>query len=163
MAQIYGTPSHFHCLFSHSRTGRMQAKGCAKPMTWKNARRYFYWNLRGRLAREQALLEISRANPSLPYDALSNLLDGLLSECSEPQALAEKLEKLDLESTIAQLKNDYVAQQITALASQDRRALISGVANLFGNLNEDERATILIALHSTRSNGEILFYKTMLD
>lgn len=37
----------------HDRAGRMQAKDTIRrPLTWKNARRFFYWRLRRRLSEE---------------------------------------------------------------------------------------------------------------
>jgi acetyl-CoA carboxylase/biotin carboxylase 1 len=143
-----------------SRTGRMEAKGCAKPVTWTNARRQFYWSLRARLARDHALSEMERANPNLSYESMVALLNNLIPGGAEPQALAEQLEKLSLESTLTQLRSDYVAQQITSLAAQDRKSVLSGVANLLGNLSEDEKAMMLLALHSTKSNGESVHFST---
>lgn len=132
----------------------MEAKGCAKPMVWKNARRHFYWSLRARLARDQKLSEMMKANPNLTNELAMKQLNTLLSGSTEPRSVAEELEKLNLDSTIAQMKNDYVAQQLTTLATQDRKALISGVSSLLGSLSEDERASVLLALHSTRPTGE---------
>jgi acetyl-CoA carboxylase/biotin carboxylase 1 len=138
-----------------SRTGRMQAKGCAKPMTWQNARRHFYWSLRGRLARERALAEMSKANPNLSHESMVDILNDLLpAEDLEPRTLAEHLESLNLEATLSQLRSKFVSQQISTLASLDRKALVSGMTNLLGKLSEDEKAAVLLALHPSSPNGE---------
>ena len=94
----------------------MEAKGCAKSMIWKNARRYFYWRLRGRLARERAIVQMSKANPYLSYESLTNLLEELLEGSTEPRALAEQLEKLDLESTLTQLGLEGIFGKHTTFA-----------------------------------------------
>jgi acetyl-CoA carboxylase / biotin carboxylase 1 len=134
----------------------MEAKGCAKATTWINARRHFYWSLRARLARDYAISQMEKANPNLSYESMVALLNNLLPGGGEPRDIAEQLEKLNLDSTLAQLRNDYVAQQITDLTNQDRKSVLSGVANLLGNLTEDEKAAMLLALHSTKSNGKVL-------
>lgn len=49
----------------HDRAGRMEAKGAIrKPLTWKNARRFFYWRLRRRLSEEQIVKRMVAAAPS---------------------------------------------------------------------------------------------------
>lgn len=49
----------------HDRAGRMQAKGTIRqPLTWKNARRFFYWRLRRRLSEEQIVKRMVAAAPS---------------------------------------------------------------------------------------------------
>ena len=132
----------------------MEAKGCAKATTWSNARRHFYWSLRARLARDHAFSEMEKANPTLSYESMVALLNNLLPAGAEVKTIAEQLEKLDLDSTLAQLRSQYVAQQISDLANQDRKSVLSGVASLLGNLTEDEKATMLLALQSTKSNGK---------
>lgn len=131
----------------------MQAKGCATPMTWSNARRSFYWKLRVRLAQDNLLAKLSEANPTLPHEVLVSHLNGPLSETSDNKALAEQLETLNIEPILAQLKSDYVAQQLVTLASQDRKALVSGLFSVLGSLDEDEKAAMLLALNSSRSNN----------
>jgi acetyl-CoA carboxylase/biotin carboxylase 1 len=134
----------------------MEAKGCAKPLVWKNARRHFYWALRARLARDKALAEISRANPRLSYDSLVAQLDLLLPQGlnSDLRAVAEQIEGLKLDSTLVQLRSNYALQQMDLLALHDRKSLLSGVSRLIGSLSEEERTSVLMALQSTRSGGE---------
>ena len=52
----------------------MEAKGCAKPCVWKDARRHFYWSLRARLARTAALAQLAEADPELSLAARVRLL-----------------------------------------------------------------------------------------
>ncbi|EAU29893.1 acetyl-CoA carboxylase [Aspergillus terreus NIH2624] len=49
----------------HDRAGRMQAKNTIrKPLTWKNARRFFYWRLRRRLSEELIVKRMVAAAPN---------------------------------------------------------------------------------------------------
>jgi acetyl-CoA carboxylase/biotin carboxylase 1 len=67
----------------HDRTGRLEAKGCAKPMVWPQARRHFYWAVRARVARSRALCSLAEADPNASYEYRSRLLDTLTSKGSE--------------------------------------------------------------------------------
>ncbi|KAG8215027.1 acetyl-CoA carboxylase [Butyriboletus roseoflavus] len=91
----------------HDRTGRMEAKGCAKPAIWKEARRFFYWALRARVARSEALAQLADSNPEATPELLEKLLDSLVStvDRSDNRALANALEELDLTSTLVRLRN----------------------------------------------------------
>ncbi|KAI9035090.1 acetyl-CoA carboxylase ACC1 [Aspergillus affinis] len=52
----------------HDRAGRMQAKNTIRrPLTWKNARRFFYWRLRRRLSEEHIVKRMITAVPSPEY------------------------------------------------------------------------------------------------
>ncbi|KAH8425481.1 acetyl-CoA carboxylase ACC1 [Aspergillus melleus] len=52
----------------HDRAGRMQAKNTIRrPLTWKNARRFFYWRLRRRLSEELIVKRMVAAVPSPDY------------------------------------------------------------------------------------------------
>lgn len=57
--------------FSLSCVGRMEAKGCAKPAVWKDARRHFHWAVRGHTVKPAALAQIAEATPepNLEYRA----------------------------------------------------------------------------------------------
>lgn len=51
----------------HDRAGRMEAKGTIrKALSWRDARRYFYWRLRRRLSEELILKRMVTAAPSVP-------------------------------------------------------------------------------------------------
>lgn len=133
-----------------SRTGRMEAKGCAKPMEWTNARRYFYWAVRGRVARSSALGKLAEANPSLTYDQRRELLEELLSLDSgaSPQAVAKAYEAVDLKQTISKLKSEYLLGKLQALAEEDKRATVEGLTRLVSGLGEDVKSALLSALRS---------------
>jgi acetyl-CoA carboxylase/biotin carboxylase 1 len=128
----------------------MEAKGCAKPAVWKEARRHFYWATRARVACSNALGLLAAASPSQSREYLKQLLNDLsgVDEKSDHRAAAEALENLDLSSTVAQLKGDHIAQQFLG----DRKSLIDGFVRLADCLSEDEKATVLAALSLRNTN-----------
>ena len=76
----------------YSRTGRMEAKGCARPATWKNARRQFYWATRARLAQTLAIAQIGDASPEMSTQQRKELLYSLAQledKASNDRAVAE--------------------------------------------------------------------------
>ncbi|KAH9992441.1 acetyl CoA carboxylase [Russula vinacea] len=142
----------------HDRAGRMEAKGCAKPVVWKESRRYFYWATRARLARSNALSQFAAAGPSQSREYREQLLNDLsgVSGKSDHRTAAEALENLDLSSAIAQLKGEHVAQQLLG----DRKSLIDGFVRLVDCLSEDEKATVLAALRNPNASPGPPSYST---
>ncbi|THU97749.1 acetyl CoA carboxylase [Dendrothele bispora CBS 962.96] len=141
----------------HDRTGRMEAKGCAKPAVWKEARRHFYWATRARVTRSAALGRIAEASPGATVEYRTRLLNSLASiesDCSYRE-MAEKLEKLDISQTVAQLSADYLMRRLLELAQEDRKAAISGLTRLADNLSDEERSSLIAVLQNpSRSPGE---------
>lgn len=143
--------------FFLSRTGRMEAKGCAKPAVWKNSRRHFYWALRARVARSSALGQIAEATPEANYEYRSRLLNSLaaIEPTTEYRQMAEAIEKLDLSQTLAQLKADHLLRQMIQLTKEDRKAAMDGFLRLAESFSDDERIAIASALKSpARSAGK---------
>ncbi|KAF8075011.1 cytosolic acc1, acetyl-CoA carboxylase [Lyophyllum atratum] len=138
----------------HDRTGRMEAKGCAKPTVWKNARRHFYWAVRARVARSAALADITEASPGTSLDYRMRLLNSLasLEPDTDYREVAETLEKLDLSPTIIQLKADHLMRRLIELTKEDRKATMDGFVRLADHLSEEDKASLISALQST-SNG----------
>jgi acetyl-CoA carboxylase / biotin carboxylase 1 len=128
----------------------MEAKGCAKPVVWKESRRYFYWATRARLARSNALAQFAAAGPSQSREYREQLLNDLsgVSGKSDHRTAAEALENLDLSSAIAQLKGEHIAQQLLG----DRKSLVDGFVRLVDCLSEDENATVLAALRNPNAS-----------
>ena len=128
----------------------MEAKGCAKPAVWKEARRYFYWATRARVARSNALGLLAAASPSQSREYLKQMLNDVsgVDEKSDHRAAVEALENLDLSSTVAQLKGEHIVQQLLG----DRKSLIDGFVRLADYLSEDEKATVLAALKKSNTN-----------
>ena len=145
----------------YSRTGRMEAKGCAKPAVWKEARRYFYWATRARLARSNALAQLAVAGPSQSREYCERLLNDLsgLDEKSDHQTIAQALEALDLSSTVAQLRTEHLLQQLLG----DRKSLIDGFVRLVDGLTENEKSTVLTALKDTNVSPGASDFCAVLD
>ncbi|KDQ18913.1 hypothetical protein BOTBODRAFT_28387 [Botryobasidium botryosum FD-172 SS1] len=139
----------------HDRTGRMEAKGCATALVWKDARRHFYWALRARLARSSALAQIAAANPDTTPQYRTELLAGALStvDLSNHRAAAKAYEEVNLEPTLAQLNGEYVVSRMLDLLKSNRAMGIEGIARAAAQeLSEEEKAS-LIALLQDRSTA----------
>ncbi|KAF7294479.1 hypothetical protein MKEN_01440400 [Mycena kentingensis (nom. inval.)] len=134
----------------HDRTGRMEAKGCAKPAVWKDARRHFYWAVRARIARSAALADIVEASPGSTLEYRTRLLNSLASvdATTPPRVAAEKLEKLDLSQTVTQLKSEHLMRNLLKLTKEDRKAAMDGLLRFADNLSEEERVSLLTVLQS---------------
>ncbi|KAH9951182.1 acetyl CoA carboxylase [Amylocystis lapponica] len=140
----------------HDRTGRLEAKGCAKAMVWKGARRHFYWATRAKIARTAAMVQLAEASPDSTVEYRARLLETLaqIDSTTVYRTMAETLEALDLSATVAQLKADHLMRSMLALAHKDRKATVDGLVRLVDNLTDDEKATLISALqNSSRSPG----------
>lgn len=137
-------------LSSRSRTGRMEAKGCAKPTVWKDARRRFYWNLRARLAQDSIIKQLQSVSPDLSLPAAHERLQSLVSSSlSDSQAYADELEKLDLKPTLVDLQADHASKQFSQLAAQDHKAALHSLVHVFGSLSEDDKVALLHSLQNS--------------
>ncbi|KAG8970659.1 acetyl-coenzyme-A carboxylase [Tulasnella sp. 425] len=135
----------------HDRVGRMEAKGCAKPAEWKNARRYFYWALRARVARSTALARIQATSPQLSPEERSDVVDSLIPgvDPEDRRAVAEALEAVDLAPTLSKLKAADVARQMVDLVLSDRKAALEGFARSLESLSEDEKTRLVKLIQSS--------------
>ncbi|VDC06097.1 unnamed protein product [Peniophora sp. CBMAI 1063] len=134
----------------HDRAGRMEAKGCARPATWKNARRQFYWATRARLAQTSAIEQIGDASPEMSNDQRKELLFSLahLEGKADDRAVAEALEALDLKATLAQLRSDHLSRRLLEIKQDDRKAVLDNVVRLVDNFSAEEKALVLAALQN---------------
>lgn len=140
----------------HDRVGRMEAKGCASPMVWKDARRRFYWSVRAKVAWSSAMAQLAEASPDSSIEYRTQLLQRLigLEDVTDRRTTAEALETLDLTATVAQLRADHLMRRVLTLAHEDRKATLDGLVRLVDNLADDEKATLISALqNSGRSPG----------
>ncbi|KAG8834254.1 acetyl-coenzyme-A carboxylase, partial [Serendipita sp. 399] len=101
----------------HDRAGRMEAKGCAKPIQWKNARRHFYWAVRAQLAISVSVAKLLAASPQMTTEDAKRRIFDQISQTSQEddRAVAEAVEGLDLSDVITQLTSTHVTQQLLAL------------------------------------------------
>ncbi|KAG7093554.1 hypothetical protein E1B28_007224 [Marasmius oreades] len=140
----------------HDRTGRMEAKGCAMACNWKDSRRFFYWNFRARIARSRALATLAEASPSSTKEYRTRLLNSITSIGPEAnhREIAQKLEKVDLSLTVAQLRADHLVRSMLDLARDDRKTIVNGLTRLAEQLSEDERSSLVAVLQNVnRSPG----------
>jgi len=119
-------------------------------MEWANARRYFYWALRARVARSSALGKLAEADPSLTYDRRCEILEGLLSlnPGASPETVAEAYEAVDLKRTITKLKSEHILGELLALAEEDKQVTVDGLTKLISGLGENTKSALLSALRS---------------
>ncbi|KAG1864845.1 acetyl-CoA carboxylase [Suillus subluteus] len=135
----------------HDRAGRMEAKGCAKPAVWKDARRYFYWALRARIARSSLLEQIEDGNPEMESEERAALLDSLIPDSDLPnnRALAEVLEQLDITPTLSKLKADHLLSHFAEVAEEDRKASLDGLVRIIDSLSDGEKMALQSAIQNT--------------
>lgn len=133
----------------------MEAKGCARPAVWKEARRYFYWATRARIARSSSLARLAAASPKSTLEYRERLLNSLaqIDETADNQTIAKALEALDLNITLMQLRSEHFARRVLEATQEDRKVALDGLLHLFDRLSEDEKSSLLSALNSTRSPG----------
>jgi acetyl-CoA carboxylase/biotin carboxylase 1 len=128
----------------------MEAKGCAKPAVWKNARRSFYWAVRARIAQSSALAKLAEAKPDATFEFRSKLLNSLssLGSTTDHRMIAKTLEQLDMTKIVAKLKADSLARSLLNVVNEDRKAAMDGLMCLVENLNGEERARLQAALQN---------------
>jgi len=143
----------------HDRVGRMEAKGCAKPAVWREARRFFYWALRRKIAQLKHLKAIQEASPAVSRSDAKDLLFSLLPATLDPKdnlAFTEALESLDIEPTLSKVREAEITRQVASfMRSPNRKAAFNGILSAAQSLTDDERALLRTALtssvdHSTR-------------
>lgn len=130
----------------------MEAKGCAKPAVWKNARRHFYWAVRARIAQSFAMARLAAADPDASFEYRSRLINSLtgIEAITDHRRAVEALEKLDISQTVAQLKADYLLRQLIQSTKDSRKAAIDSFTRLIEKFSDEEKATLLTALKPSK-------------
>ena len=135
----------------------MEAKGCAKPPVWKNARRHFYWAVRACVARSVAIAQLEEVAPDSTFDYQLRLLYSLaaINSTTEYRQMADAIEKLDLSLTLAQLNADYLLCQMIELTKDDRKAAMDRFMRLADTFSDEEQAAMAAVLQSgARTSGK---------
>jgi acetyl-CoA carboxylase / biotin carboxylase 1 len=129
----------------------MEAKGCARPASWKDARRLFYWATRARLAQTTALAQLEEASPDMTNEQYLAILFSLahLDEKADNRTSAEALEALDLKPTLTQLRSEHLARRLLETRMDDRKAVLNNLVRLVDNLSAEEKALLLNALQNS--------------
>ena len=150
----------------HDRAGRMEAKGTIRQaLTWKNARRFFYWRLRRRLSEELILKRMSSVIPesSAPPAQVSASLASSPSRAANLETLKSWTGLLDLEfdrndrevalwyeenkkmifGRIEGMKADGIANEVAQLLMSNKDGGLRGVQQVLGMLPVEEKEAVL--------------------
>ncbi|GKZ24211.1 acetyl-coenzyme-A carboxylase [Aspergillus brasiliensis] len=161
----------------HDRAGRMEAKNTIRhPLTWKNARRFFYWRLRRRLSEELIVKRMVAAAPnpaardgSVAIPAGSNapvatesaravhlrtlhgwtgLLDEELQREDQRVATWYEENKKAIQAKVDSLKAESVATEVAQLLVNNRDGALKGVQQILSVLPVEEKEAVLKFLSS---------------
>jgi acetyl-CoA carboxylase / biotin carboxylase 1 len=125
----------------------MEAKGCAKPVQWKNARRHFHWAVRAQLAISAAVSKLTAASQLTFEEAKRRVFDQIpQASHTDDRSIAEALEGLDLSDLVAQLMSAHVTGQLMSLVQSHRKAGLAGLVGVVNALTEEEKAALAVAL-----------------
>lgn len=142
----------------HDRAGRMQAKGTIRmALTWKNARRFFYWRVRRRTNEEHILIRMAAAAPKDPSNnssaaaaramdlqklaAWTNITDFDTADEKVAHWYEEHIK--DISAKIDDMKTEAVAYDVAAMLRNNRAGGLKGVAQVIGMLPAGEREEVL--------------------
>ena len=163
----------------HDRAGRMEAKNTIRrPLTWKNARRFFYWRLRRRLSEELIVKRMTATAPSAPR-AGSGAIPAASSSSSLPSTsestraahlqtlhswtgmLDDELENDDrkvatwyeenkklIQTKIESLKTQSVVTDVASLLIGNKEGGLKGVQQVLSMLPVEEKEAVLKYLAS---------------
>jgi len=140
----------------HDRPGRMLAKGAIRqPLTWRTARRFFYWRLRRRLNEEYILKRMAAASTKLPLSRQAHLetlkaWSGLANFEKDDRAVAMWYEenRKEVHAKVEKLKQDGVAYDVAALLRSNKEGGLKGVAQVLSMLPVAEKESVLQYLQS---------------
>ena len=159
----------------HDRAGRMEAKGTIRqPLSWKSARRFFYWRLRRRINEDSILKAMSSSSPNLtssPSSSKSTPRSKLLVDFrtwtsasipphefnSNDRAVAEWCEtnRKDLKAKIDLYKSEGVAMEMAALMRRDRNAGWKGLKAWLDMMPVGEKEKMVGVLERSRGSGDV--------
>jgi acetyl-CoA carboxylase/biotin carboxylase 1 len=145
----------------HDRAGRMAAKGAIRmPLQWRNARRFFYWRVRRRLAEETLIKKMEAVAGAHGTEAKSRvtLLNYLRSWSGvEQYDLAdEKVAKWcedngdEVQKKVEGLKKDGIKRDVAALMGVNLGAVLESVKNGLDTMPLAEKEKILRLLGSSK-------------
>lgn len=124
----------------HDRANRMKAKGTIREaLEWSQARKYFYWRLRRRLAEETVLKALAKADSSLKREEAVALLRTIIPAEAADESVAQDLEGRQaqvVQKHIEQVRRNKVAKDVASLAQSDKAALLEGIKAAFPNTPE---------------------------
>jgi len=151
LATIYAQVAvHFADL--HDTPGRMAAVGCIRlEVRWQEARSFFYWRLRRRLAEFDVRNRIREVKPGLsPRDALELLrawfleMDHAGQEWEDDKEVLDWMAKSDaqIRQKLRGLKVERAVLDIQKLFLDDSEATIAALSHVVGQLQPELREKI---------------------
>ncbi|PVH91869.1 hypothetical protein DM02DRAFT_702585 [Periconia macrospinosa] len=142
----------------HDRAGRMHAKGAIRQsLCWQNARRFFYWRLRRRLAEECILKKMAAAASPVAENAEADPITRIRSlEMLEAWSNIAKFEQDDmsvvmwyednrknLHDRVESLRKEGIAMEVASLVRKDHESGFRGIANVLSTLPEAEKEEVI--------------------
>jgi len=143
----------------------MEAKGCAIPIRWKNARRHFYWALRAQIATLAAASKLTAVSPKLTFEEAKRRVFDEVPQVSrtDDRSIAEALEVLDLSDVVARLMSAHVIDQLTSLVQSNRKAGMAGLVGVVNALTEEEKTALAAALQASGVWPHVFGYWSFID
>lgn len=163
----------------HDRAGRMEAKNTIRrPLTWKNARRFFYWRLRRRLSEELIVKRMTTSAPSAPragtgaipagssssslpstsesartahlqtLHSWTGMLDDELENDDRKVATWYEENKKLIQTKIESLKTQSVVTDVASLLIGNKEGGLKGVQQVLSMLPVEEKEAVLKYLAS---------------
>ncbi|KAF9904003.1 acetyl-coenzyme-A carboxylase [Linnemannia zychae] len=144
----------------HDTAGRMKAKGTIREsLDWTNARRYFYWRVRRRLAEEYVRRRMTLANKTQSRDDQTKTLkawfgrDTVHSSETDLTQIWEHEDRVVLEwfegqtrkvdSLIQELTAAGTAEEVVRMYTSDRAGVVEGFDRILQSLSDQEKQDIL--------------------
>jgi len=119
----------------HDRANRMKAKGTIREaLEWSQARKYFYWRLRRRLAEEAVVTSLLKVDSGLTRADAVAMLRNIVSADGDDEVVAQDLEQHQaqtVKSQVGLIRRNKVAKDIALLSQSDRNALLEGLKLAF--------------------------------
>ncbi|KAI4141851.1 MAG: hypothetical protein L6R39_005161 [Caloplaca ligustica] len=135
----------------HDRAGRMQAKDTIRhPLSWKNARRFFYWRLRRRLNEESILKKMAGVSIRGPTARAHNIRTlqawtGIANFEQDDRAVACWYEenKKEVHTKVEVLRSEGIASDVASLMRSNKAGGLAGVKEVLSMLPVEEREEVL--------------------
>lgn len=166
----------------HDTPGRMKAKSCIREVVdWKQARPYFYWRLKRRVAEFQWRRQVMASGTSkITFKDAEQYLKAWFTEAVNggrvPRpvntSVADVWEQGDkdvllwlgsekewISSRLAALVREETASQVVALGRKDPKAAVAGILELLHQLSDKDREEAIASLrrgsifHKSTSSG----------
>jgi len=151
-----------HFADMHDTPRRLKAKDCINDeIPWNKARKYFYHRLCRRLAEEEVINTILKADPELTREAAKQYVIGWwLSD--HPQKEASNLSKeeydevmtnwlktdVKIKERIQIIASDYNSKQVVKQLKSDKESVMAGLKKYLKNLDEASKKALLEELNA---------------